>query len=133
LDRTRQLAHHLAAGSETLGDALLLGLEDAKIWSRIGTLYLDFAKDSSQAIVFYDQAIHIDPRSPMYHYNKARALAYGKRDYVSARYRLAQSRRLVKNMWGWFKVNEDQFIELERAIAKNTDATLPPMNGRGDR
>lgn len=56
-----QLAYHIAAGSETLGDALLLGLGDANIWSRIGTLYLDFAKDSIQAIVFYDQAIQLTP------------------------------------------------------------------------
>lgn len=116
-------AYHVAAGNETLGDALLLGLEDASVWSRIGTLYLDFAKDFDQATVLYDQAIHIDPRSPMYHYNKARALAYGKRDFDSAKRCLAQSRRLAKYMWGWYRVNEDQFVELDRFITENI---VPP-------
>lgn len=121
-----QRANHVTAGSETLGEALLMGLEDANIWNRIGTLYLDFANDSSQAIVLYDQAIHFDPRSPMYHYNKARALTYGKHDYVSAKHCLTQSRRLAKNMWGWFKVNEDMFIGLERFITENIATSSPP-------
>ena len=121
-----QLAYQVAAGSETLGEAMLLGLGDANIWSRIGTLYLDFANDPSEAIMFYDQAVKIDPRSPMYHYNKARALAYGKRDYVSAQQCLAQSRRLAMNMWGWFKVNQNQFIQLEQFIAENIAMTSLP-------
>lgn len=113
-----QMSYHASRGEETLREALLLGLEDALIWNRMGTLHLDFAKDYHQAIVFYDQAIRLDPKSPVYHYNKARALAHGVGDYHSAKHSLAQARRLVKHMWGWFTVNQGEFDNLEIEINK---------------
>lgn len=114
-----EMSYDASRGEETLREALLLGLEDALIWSRMGTLHFDFTKNYAQAIIFYDQAIHLDPKSPLYHYNKARALAHGIRDFQAAKYSLAQARRLAKYMWGWFTINRDQFDDLEKEIDEN--------------
>lgn len=101
-----QLSFQASRGEATLREALLLGLEDALLWNRMGTLYLDFAGDSKKTIVFYDQAIRLDPRSPVFHFNKAKALVRCEGDFAGARRSLSQARRLAKNMWGWFTVNQ---------------------------
>ena len=111
-----QLAFHAAAGEETLREALLLGLEDAGVWGRMGTLYVHFARDSEQAIVFYDQAIRLEPGNPVYHYNRARVLTHGLKKYPEAKQSLNQVRRLAKNSWGWFKANEPEIAKLEAEI-----------------
>jgi len=111
-----QLSFHASRGEESLREALLLGLEDALLWNRMGTLHLDFSHDPEKAVTFYDQAIRLDPRSPIYHFNKAKALARSDGELVAARRSLSQARRQAKNMWGWFSVNQRAFEELEQSI-----------------
>lgn len=114
-----QMAYGAASGEETLREALLLGLEDATIWSRIGTLYADFSGDYDKAIEFYDRAILISPRSPIFHFNKARALVAGPKDYGSAHHCLNQTRALKANLWSWYKINQPQIDALRQTIDAN--------------
>ena len=113
------MAYNAASGEETLREALLLGLEDATIWNRIGTLYADFSHDYRRAIEFYDRAILISPRSPVFHFNKAKALVSGFYDYAAARYCLSQARALKANLWSWYKQNQPHIDELKRVIDAN--------------
>jgi len=108
-----------ASGGE-IGDALLLGLEDPVIWSRIGSFYAEFAKDYSRAIEFYERAIHIAPLSPVFHFNKAEALAYGLGDYQSARLSFEYAMRLKHRSYAWYKSIPNKVKRLKYEITKNS-------------
>lgn len=116
-----KMAYSAASGEETLREALLLGLEDATIWNRIGTLYADFSGNYPKAIEFYDRAILISPRSPVFHFNKAKALVAGPKDYGAARHSLSQTRAQKGNLWSWYKINQPHIDALKQVI----DANLP--------
>ncbi len=109
-----------ASGGE-IGGALLLGLEDPVIWSRIGSFYAEFAKDYSRAIEFYERATRIAPLSPVFHFNKAEALAYGLGDYQSASLSLEYAMRLKHRSYAWYKSIPNKVKRLKYEIAKNLE------------
>ena len=104
-----------------LGGALLLGLEDPVIWSRIGSFYFEFAKDAKAAIEFYDRASFIAPLSPVFHFNKAEALAYGLQHYPAARVSLDMSMRLKQHGYAWYRSIPDKMARLQRLLSLNLD------------
>jgi nucleoside phosphorylase/tetratricopeptide (TPR) repeat protein len=105
-----------AASNGDLGGALLLGLEDAVNWSRIGSFYLEFAKDAKKAIEFYEGAIMIAPLSPVFYFNKAEALAYGLGDFDGARSCLNYTKALEPHSRAWFRARATKIKNLEAAI-----------------
>lgn len=111
-----QMARAAASGEAILGEGLLLGLEDPIVWSRIGTLYADFASDFPKALEFYDRALLIQPHSPLLHFNKARILAYRLRDFHNADNALRKCHATKRYLWSWYKVNEDQIHQLDAHI-----------------
>ena len=111
-----QTAYNAAAGETILSDSLLLGLENASIWSRIGTLYADFCDDPNKSLQFYDRAIRLNPHSPIYFFNKARILASSVGDMHTARLALEQCKSRGKNHWGWYKINNKEIKDLERRL-----------------
>ena len=110
------IARKLAFGDDSMAGALLLGLEDASVWNRIGTLYSDFTNQFNIAIEFYDRAILIDKRCPIYHFNKALTLAYKLHDYEGASTELAIAKSLKRYSYAWFKQHRQYFKELENTI-----------------
>ncbi len=114
-----RLATAAASGEPTLGEGLLLGLEDPIVWSRIGTLYADFTGDFTRALEFYDRALLIQPRSPLLHFNKARILAYGLKEFRAADNALRKCHGTKANLWSWYKVNQDHIKQLEAHIQEN--------------
>ena len=110
------MAMKLSSGDDSVADALLLGLEDARVWNRIGTalephwnrigtLYTDFTNQFKKAIEFYDRAILIDKRCPIYHFNKARTLAYKLYDYHAAHTEIFLAKSLKQFSYGWYNLN----------------------------
>ena len=114
-----EIAVDLSKGGNALGEAILLGIDEAYVWGRIGTLYSDFTEDFEKAIEFYDRASIIDNRSPVFYFNKARTLAYKLKNYESAKISYDYAKNLIKNNYGWYKCNEVSLNELESEIAKN--------------
>ena len=96
----------------------MLGLEDPVIWSRIASFYLEFVGDPTRAIEFYDRAITISPLSPLFHFSKAEALAYGLKDFRAAKVSLNYARSLKMHNYAWFQSKKDRLSELDEAIAK---------------
>lgn len=109
----------LAFEGNPLAGAILLGLEDPEIWSRIGTLYSDYSEDFDQAIDFYEYASSIDRNSPVFHFNKARTFQYKKHDSESAKRSYDQAIQKKNNKYGWYKSNKIDFEKLEAEINAN--------------
>lgn len=103
-----EIAKTTSFGGETLDDALLMGLENAIIWSKIGSLYLEFTGDCERAIEFYDRASLIDPLSPIFYFNKAEALAYCSKDFESAKISLDYALNKKHQKWLWYKSSNVQ-------------------------
>jgi tetratricopeptide (TPR) repeat protein len=117
-----ELAIKAASGDDsTICESLLLGLEDASVWSRIGTIYSDFTTQFKKAIEFYDRAILIDNNCPVYHYNKAVTFAYKLHDYESARNSMKEMKNLREFSWAWYKLNKEAFADLKAEIQKHLD------------
>lgn len=116
-----EIAKKASFGGETLDDALLLGLEKAVIWSKIGSIYLEFTNDTEKAIEFYDRASLIEPLSPIFHFNKAEALAYYCKDFKSAKTSLDYAISLKHRKWLWYKSENVQkkFKRLRSEINSN--------------
>ncbi len=110
-----------------LSDALLIGLEDSVIWSRIGSFYNEFSEDYNKAIEFYDRALLIKSNSPTVHLSKAQVYAFKLNDPVSAKASLSYVHSLKKHMWGWYKSQREKgiFNELQEYIA-SIDVAHPP-------
>ena len=85
-----------------------MGLENPVIWSRIGSIYLEFNNDYDKAIDFYERASIIDPLSPIFYLNKAEVLAYFKKDYLAAKTALDYVNRLKHRKWFWYKSEDVQ-------------------------
>lgn len=113
-----EIAHKLVSGDDSMAGALLLGLEDASVWNKIGTLYLDFTRQFNIALEFYDRAILLDRTCPIYHFNKSYALAYKLHDYVGSRTELEIAKSLKIFRYAWYKQNRPYFKELENFIQK---------------
>jgi tetratricopeptide (TPR) repeat protein len=111
------MAKQVADGD--LGHAILIGLEDPVIWSRIGSFYAEFAKDYPRAIEFYERATLIAPLSPVFHFNKAEALAYGIGDYQSAKLSFEYAMSLKDRSYAWYKSIQSKVGRLETEIGKN--------------
>lgn len=116
-----EIAMNLSAGDDSIADALLLGLEDASVWNRIGTLYSDFTNQFKKAIEFYDRAILIDKRCPIYHFNKALTLANKLHDYHAAHTEIILANSLKQFSYGWYKQHRQYFRELETEIQSNLE------------
>ncbi|ODS33966.1 MAG: hypothetical protein SCARUB_00939 [Candidatus Scalindua rubra] len=117
-DQLADIARKLEFGDDSMAGALLLGLEDASVWSQIGTLYSDFTSQFDKALEFYDRAIRIDKRCPIYHFNKARTFAYKLHDYHAAHTELIVSKSLKQFSYAWYKQNRKDFNELKSEIQK---------------
>lgn len=104
-----------------IGNALLLGLEDPVVWSRIGSFYSEFVQDYETAAEFYERAIIIAPLSPVFHFSKAEVLAYGLHDYKSAKASFDYSKRLKHRSYAWYKSIPEKIERLRKEISKNLD------------
>jgi tetratricopeptide (TPR) repeat protein len=116
-DELAGMAKRVSEGD--IGNALLLGLEDPVIWSRIGSFYAEFAHDYSTAVEFYERAISIAPLSPVFHFNEAEVLAYALHDYQSARTSLRYAMRLKHRSYAWYKSIPNEIERLQAEISKN--------------
>ena len=118
-----EIAKDASFSGKTLDDALLLGLENAIIWSKIGSIYLEFADDFGKAIEFYERASIIDPLSPIFYLNKAEALAYHKKDFKAAKISFDCAISLKHRKWLWYKSKDVQkkVERLKFAIKSNLD------------
>jgi len=114
-----EIALNFNCGDDSVADAILLGLEDARVWNRIGTLLLNFTDQVEKAIEFYDRAILIDKKCPIYHFNKARALAYSLHDYQAAQVEITIAKSLKQFSYGWYKHHLQYFKKLETEIQNN--------------
>jgi tetratricopeptide (TPR) repeat protein len=120
-DELAEIGRKVSSGDDSVGEALLLGLEDASIWNRIGTLHSDFNSEFHKAIEFYDRAILFDKKCPIYHYNKARTLALKLHDYSSAQTSLSVAHSLRRFCWAWYKEHQRAFIDLKAEIENRLD------------
>jgi tetratricopeptide (TPR) repeat protein len=116
-DNLAGMAKKVAEGD--VGNALLLGLEDPVIWSRIGSFYAEFLQDYPVAVEFYDRASHIAPLSPVFHFNKAEALAYGLDDYTAAKASFEYAMRLKNRSYAWYKSIPDKIQRLSSEISSH--------------
>lgn len=118
------LAYEASKNVDTLSEALLVGLEEPVIWSRIGSFYSEFVKDYHKAIEFYDRALTIKRSSPTIHLSKAQIYAYKLNDYKNAKISLSFVYSLKHHMWGWYKSIEREgvFSELEEFLASKNKA-----------
>lgn len=116
------LAYRASRNKDRLSDALLIGIEDPVIWSRIGTFYNEFTEDYQKAIEFYDRALTINSHSPTIHLSKAQVYAYKLNDFKKAKISLSYVHSLKKHMLGWYKSKERDgvFSELEQYMALKT-------------
>jgi tetratricopeptide (TPR) repeat protein len=124
-DELASLAHAASRNEGTLGDALLVGLEDPVIWSRIGSFFAEFAKDYKKAIAFYDRAITIDRNVPNFYLSKAQIYAYNLNDFGNAKTCLDLAHKLGHRKLAWYKSKERAgvFTELENYIVSNVNAS----------
>ncbi|MCW5200352.1 hypothetical protein VU07_00835 [Desulfobulbus sp. F4] len=115
------IAFNLSKGENgnIIGEALLFGIDNARIWSRIGTLYSDFTEDYQKAIDFYSRASLIDSRSPIYHFNKAMTLANKMKKYKEANISFNHSYSLRRNNYSWYQCNKKSFDKLQLEITRN--------------
>ncbi len=113
-----KIAQDASLGEADLDDALLLGLEDPLIWSKIGTFYLEFDADWEKAVEFYDRAISLDQQSPLFYLSKAEALAYHGKQYQLAKVALNLALSLKRRKWLWFKSHnvKDKIWNLKELI-----------------
>lgn len=115
-------AYKASKNMDRLSEALLLGLEDPVIWSRIGTFYKEFTEDYQKALEFYDRALTIRKNLPTIHLSKAQLYAYKLNDFEKAKISLSHVHSLKKHMFAWYKSKEKAgiFSELEQYIESNT-------------
>ena len=101
----------------------MIGLENAVIWSKIGSIYLEFNNDYKKAIEFYERASIIAPLSPIFYLNKAEALAYYKKDYTAAKISLDCAINLKHRKWMWYKSKnvQEKVKRLKFIIKSNID------------
>lgn len=120
-DDTVSMVKDIAQEKKSLGAGLLLGLEDAMIWGRIGTFFADFCHEYTVAIQWYERASMIDSRSPIYHFNKAKLLAIHQHNYEAAATSLMHAKILESNSHGWFVANRKEIERLERKIHEGSN------------
>lgn len=122
-DDLADMAKKVAEGD--IGNALLLGLEDPVIWSRIGSFYAEFLQDHSVAVEFYERASHIAPLSPVFYFNKAESLAYGLGNYAAAKVSFEYAMRLKNRSYAWYKSIPHKIQRLSSEISLHLNGGVP--------
>lgn len=108
----------------TLGEALLIGIEDPVIWSRIGSFYAEFVNDYNKALAFYERALMIEPNAPNFYFSKAQVYAYNLNDFAKAKKCLNFVHSLRHRKLAWYKSKKRAgvFLNLEKFISEENSS-----------